>query len=574
MAKILNTGKLIVLGVLAAGIIVFSIFFKDRIITSYAEKGLERIFDEPIRITGLKTSFLSSRISASAVQIGDTAAENIVIDIDAGALIKKRFIIENLSGSIVKRDSDTGEKTDRKETSGEKKNGGFDFSSVIPEAGDLVSEHLKDFAAFREIDNTKILLKEKTDKLKEDTEELKKLSEKLKDKTERLSKTKIKGIKDGTKTLAEISGLIKEINSAVKKTSELKKEIDRGVSSVREAEKKIKDAAEEDYGTIDSLVSDPGGSAKDFASEYCREILERKTGKFYPLISRGMEILNNIVSSEKEKSKKEYKRNGRTVYFKTAELPRFLLKKAYLTFGGNRITVEITNVSSDPGLLPSPDASFNLNYKSDSSSAEVHGKVSFDGKKYGGLSVTGNINNFTVSTDEFSGRYSGTGTFVFDSGKDLTGNGTIHLKEGSVRNPGGKNIIDDLNKALADPGGYDISAEIFTNGKKTRIKVSTTLDDIVKNIIKQEAARTAETLRKRAKEEYKKQLDSKMEEIRPYLDDLDSIKSEAEEISKEFGGYSRELRSTQSRIEKEMAGFSPSGLDKIKDAADSLKLPF
>ncbi len=576
MARILNTGKIIVLGILAAGIIVFAIFFKDRIITSYAEKGLEKIFNEPVHITELKTSLLSSRISISTVQIGDTAVENIVIDLDAGALLKKRFIIENLRGSIIRRDSYTGGKTDKKETSGEKKDGGFDFSSVIPDAGALVSDHLKDFAAFREIDNTKILLKEKTDKLKEDTEELKKLSENLKDKTESLSKTRIKGIKDGTEALAEISGLIKEINSAVKKTAELKKEIDKGVSSARKAEKRIKDAAEEDYGTIDSLVSDPGGSVKDFASGYCRQILQEKTGKYYPLVKKGMDILNRIAADKNSSKKGEeaYRRKGRTVYFKVEKLPRFLLKKAYFTFGGDRIIIKISNVSSDPELLSSPTASFVLNYKSGSSSANTEGKVSFDGGKYSKLSFTVDINDFTISANEFSGRYSGTGTFVFNSRKELTGNSTIHLEEGSVSNPDGKEIIDDINKALADPGGYDISAVLFTNGKKTRIKVSTTLDDIVKNIIKQEAERTAETLRKRAKEEYKKQLDSKMKEIQPYLDDLDSIKSETEEISKEIRQYSRELRSTQSRIEKEMAGFSPSGLDKIKDAAGSLKLPF
>jgi len=93
-----RTGKLLLFGLIFGALILFNIFFKDKLIERVMENSLEMVFKAKVEITGLRASLLKGSLSFNALAIGDkdhpmtnlVETGPVTIDIRTWQLLRKK----------------------------------------------------------------------------------------------------------------------------------------------------------------------------------------------------------------------------------------------------------------------------------------------------------------------------------------------------------------------------------------------------------------------------------------------------------------------------------------------------
>ena len=101
----MNRGKTIIFLLILLAVTVFSLFFKDRLMTRAAERGLEAVFGAQADILGLRFQPLRGKIALDglAVTDADAAERNLfelgrtVIDVNLNQLFRRRLVLEEVS---------------------------------------------------------------------------------------------------------------------------------------------------------------------------------------------------------------------------------------------------------------------------------------------------------------------------------------------------------------------------------------------------------------------------------------------------------------------------------------------
>jgi uncharacterized protein (TIGR03545 family) len=101
----MNRGKRIVFLLIILAVLVFSIFFKNRLVTRAAERGLEAVFGAQADILGLRFQPLRGRVALEALAVtdADAAERNLfelgstVIDLNLNQLLRRRLVLEEVA---------------------------------------------------------------------------------------------------------------------------------------------------------------------------------------------------------------------------------------------------------------------------------------------------------------------------------------------------------------------------------------------------------------------------------------------------------------------------------------------
>lgn len=569
--RILNKGKLTILAVIITGVLVFSFFFKDRLITKGMENGLSKVLKTEVRIENLKSSILNLSLSMDSFEADNIRIDNISVDMEATALLKGSFIVEDLSGTLVSwglesKNSNSNGDIDKPDD----KLIDFDFATLIPDPGNFVQDHLSDFAAFDRIEKSQGELERDSAELKRELAELQKGADTIKKLSGSISQSKVSSAKEGLALLKKVSETEKEISSVQSQSTALRKSLQEKLEKAAEDKKGITESIENDYSKLDSVLSNPSGAGKDFISGYTGALLKEKTGKFYPLIAKARAAIKNLTSKKQEVTKKERNR-GRNVYFPVKDLPRFLLKKGVFSTADGNITVNLLNISSDPELIEK-NPTFHVTYKESPSSAVIEGEMVFPEDEPVETNIRMALSNFPVSRDQFSCSYNADGEF-FLSGDDMfTGSSNMTVFNLLLKKSDKTVLLSNLNRLLAEYDQHSVQASFKGEKGNIHIKVKTSLDKIVEDASRIALGEASAAIKKKAKEEYNALLSSSMDKWGVSLDALKSENLEMEKINKEISGYRRVLDSRKEIIKKDIAKYS--GTDAVKDAAGALKLPF
>ncbi len=558
--KIINKGKVIVLLLIISAALIFGFLFKDKLITSMLEKGMEKILSTDVEITELKAGIFSSNLTIGRLTAGNTEFRDINIDIDTKALLRKSFIIENISGTIYSFKAEENKSPDADKTGFEKEFPGLNLSAIIPDPGDFITSHLKDFEAFGAIEESKARISDSYNELKQDTEELRERTKKIKVSTGEITKTRITSADEGLKLLEQIASVSKEIRDAEREAAALKQSVEKKTAAAKSDKKIIEESINRDYGMIEGIIADPASAGKNFVSDYTAKLLEEKTGRYYPLIVKSVSILKNLAS--KESGEKSYSRgNGRTVYFPVTKLPRFLLKNAAFKTSDGSVRLSFSSLSTDPGLVPGP-ASFSVSFSSPPSEGKVNGSISFTADGNITVNADAELSDYSISNSRFACTYDADGTFTLKGNGELKGNSTLKIRDLVLSGTDDGALIPALNRMFKEQGESTAGIEFMAVKDTVSVKVSTSLDNLVSRAASKLAEKTASDLKEKADGEYKQLLSEKLDKWNDSYSGLKLEGLEAGEIIGNLKEYQKTLDLQKEKIKKEIAGFT--GLNKLK----------
>ena len=355
-----------------------------KVITSTCES----IFEAKCDIDYLNISFINSSFKMKGWQVANKkepmknlfSVESVTFDFDMLQLLKARFVANELS--ILGVDTNTDRKYSgdisarklaklqkKKEKEAKKKakaNEKSAFMISLESKKDAAMGTLKDsVSGLFDQYNPQTILKDVQDNLqtpqvsKEVQDQAKALVEKYKAKPEQI-KTKLDSVQAASQTLtsldvssiqsnpAKIKEVLESANSLKANLESLKKDADTALKDVQNdingaggLATKLQKAIDNDKGLVEKQINkftsiniDTG---KEFISGTFDTIIYQLLGKYYPYYTKAVDMLMEAKNNKKDKVKKEKKQkkaytvkraDGRTVYYKNDEAPKFWIKKA------------------------------------------------------------------------------------------------------------------------------------------------------------------------------------------------------------------------------------------------------
>ncbi len=580
--KILHTGKLAVLGVLIAATLVFSFFFKDKLISKYLGRGLETVLQTPVDISDLHAKILSSRLTIGSLAVVDKddpemyqfVLHDITIDIDSAALLKGKFIIEKLESTGLekgvprrhvqpKNNESTVSVSAKKEAAAPP----FKFPVISLDPKDIINNHKKDFASFTVIEDSKTTLETASQQLKTDTEALNTKFNQFKTKTAPLFTAKVSTVQEGKKLLESVTSAVNGFKTISNSSRNLYSEVNKDTELIKKEKNKINKALNEDFKRIDSFIAEPGSSIKHAASDYAQNLLKEKTGRYYTAVLKGITILKNLSSKKSEKNNYS-RRKGRIVRFPEKKLPLFLLKKASLTMAQNSrtINIDIENISSNAALTHTP-AAFSIDVKNNLSAALLTGSYTQNNPESGELKMTGTLKNFDLDNKSVKGKYNASGNFSLVNASVLTGTADIRLIQAQLKNPQKAPLIKEINTILNSSPNTALKAVFYIDPERSKITVTSSLDSLIQETVNRYLAAVSSSLKKQAKKEFEAQIKPQISAWDSDSSILKNLFKKGSNISTDIENYNKKLAAEEVRIKKELLKLTIPG-------AAGLKLPF
>ena len=377
-----------------------------KIITSTCES----IFEAKCDIDYLNISFFKSTFTMKGWQVANKkepmknifSVESMTFDFDMNQLLKARFVANELSvlgvdtntdrkysGDIsAKRLAKIQKKKEKQAQKKAKENEKSAFMVSLESKKDAAMGTLKDSVTglFDQYNPEKIL-KDCQEQLqtpvvsKQVQEQAKTLVEKYKAKPEEI-KTKLATVQTASEAVinldvnslqsnpTKIKEAIDNITSLKSNLDSLKKDADTALKDIQSdingvggLTTQLQNAIMNDKGIVETQINkftslnlDTG---KNFISGTFDSIIYQLLGKYYPYYTKAVDMLMEAKNNKKDKPKKEKKEKftvaraeGRTVYYKNDDAPKFWIKKA--AGSGPAFAFDATDLTNNMDLTGKP----------------------------------------------------------------------------------------------------------------------------------------------------------------------------------------------------------------------------
>lgn len=622
--------KASVLILIVAAVLIFNFFFKDRLVTSVMESGLESVFNAKVKINKLKISLLRGTISYNTLTIADagntfrnlleTGPAEFKISIEE--LTKKRVKIEEMTLTGVKWNTPrTGDGTIT-ESAKEDTNENNSTSGV---SLDVLSLGANEF-------NFKQLLEEQKDNLisiniiNQGSDEIDAFtqrwegvySEKSKEITELsndilslkfLSIKDIGSIKEGQSMIAEVQDMYLRITETKDGLLVLQAAYQEERQSFSNFEETVKTAINDDIVYLTDLMDFSSGDMRSIASDAAEKYIRNRWNSYYENGLKALEVYERFQNREKKESKKKkglQRGRGRNISFLSPDAPGFLIEHILLSGGdssSSTFSTEIRTVSSEPDKLTEP-LTFLADWVTGQTSVKMDGVV--DMRSDAGIpfrveiespentvSLKDGIPFLNISSLSSKADISGVSIAVKDENTVLT-TLEISLTELDIAQENEEGFISETLKDLLDDlGSIDLLAEILIsrNGLK-EVKVQSDLDDILSDRIgaylKDMSKGVAEELRNSLSgyispyleknqilQSSLKALDADSLDYVSSVDDLKiTLDDKQNELKKQTGSILEEQEAEASRLKAEAEKKAQDEAAKLlKQVKDKIKLP-
>ncbi len=600
--------KLIIVLFIIASILIFNIFFKDRLLTQGIEKTLESIFQADVEIRELNFSLLKGSISYNSLTIADADnnMQNLLetgpseFRIDMKELSKKRVKIEEMSMTGVMWDSprmDDGALDNSGSTESDGSNeddskvfevlaldsGEFDIEALLEDQKsnltslNLINQGNEEIDAFTQKWEGVYSEKDKEiEELETDVEELKLLT------------TQNTGtIKEGQVIALQIKDLYPRVTDTKDGLVALQHDFKEDKNSLMDLKKSINNAVDDDIaylnGMLNLTTSDIGSLASDAAEKYIRN----RWNDYYEKALKAFEIYEKFQINENKEltDEKVFQRDsGRNIYFPSPDNPGFLIEHILLSGSwglSGSFTSEIRSLSNEPDKL-NEGSSFLVNFGSAQSTIKLDGildlrtdsEISFlmEIESPGNfLSMEEGIAVLNISNLNSNAEFIGESKTSKEKNTVITTLDII-LTEIVIEQENEEGFLSEAVKdILSDMNSIDLRAEIGINrdGLET-VKVLSDLDDILSEriggYIKDKADDTEEELRV-SLEEY---LSSSLEDNQTLQSSLAALDVKSLDQISSVNNMENQVNKLKSDAEKKTLDETTKLLDQV---TDKIKLP-
>ncbi|HAE22106.1 MAG TPA: hypothetical protein DCG47_07260 [Spirochaetaceae bacterium] len=527
---------LVAAGILAAGLTVFSLFFMNPLLEKGIETGLEGIFGARAELDGLKFQPLRFRLAIEALRVADAEkpmtnlfeSGKLEFRLNPAALFRGKVYIEEASAASIAlgtpRQSSgalPGKETPPVKAAKEK-----------PESPPLI-----DFARF----DAKALLEQEKSKLavsaayaqsaKAYDEAAARWEGRVEASTAALqnaqqsSKAVLSLDLNSIRTLDQASKAIGDTKAAISAASAVGNEaaaISSGIATDAEAlselSKATRAAFNKDADYLKALVNPKSGAAMAALEPSLRAMLSDKAELY---LDYGIKILDAALklkasggAQDATKDKKSLAARGRTVPFPSVGYAAFRLGllRSDFTVEGSSWAVELKELSSEPELSAGPSAL--LVSMSRANGFAVKNALEADLRSSSKASYTGKADIerlpidlgsalADVGLDGFSGSASGSLSLSGEKDGASAGRLALTVREPNVARPAGS-IGMAVSSALKKTGSVTLDAAWENAGGNERFSLSTNIDAIVEEALRELASSYA----KQASAELEKELRS------------------------------------------------------------------
>jgi uncharacterized protein (TIGR03545 family) len=599
---VLRTGKVSLLVIVIAVILVFNFVFKNRLLELALERGLEAVFSARAEVDDLDFRILSGRISFAHLSVADREQpfRNLFelgateVDLNTVELLKAKVVVTNLESLEI------GWNTPR-QTSGAVAEGGRGEKEVSGDRGQrrglplnlgnldveaLVESQMEKLSSPAQITalNTRLRTLQQqwqltVDKSRADVADL----------SGRIDSVRSIDVRS-LDTVPELQQAVADIREAATALDQVKNDVEavntqinadrEGIEAARSA---FKQAVDADVAYLASLTDLSSGELRNLVSDLVAGYLEQNLGRYYGYAQRIKGYADKLITGGKGKPPDKQRvgrmEGGENIPFAAVVYPRFLLENAGVSVTGmgasETIEGSVQNVSSDPDLVGQP-VTFAFSRTKGERQLSVDGVFDRRSNRKNDLILGVRVANHSVELSEdlenlglrsLSAFYRFHTDFTLSRQADSAdGSGVLDLYDLSVKPTSeqellGRILYETLNSITAVAVEFDYT---FSGGGVSKVAARSSIDEQLSRALKDRVAGIAKQHESRLREEVSARIEAQLEENETLYGVFSELEQTAGGNLADVNAYEAVLAQKRGEVEKRIS-------DSQKQATDAVK---
>jgi len=624
---IFDFSKLILVGLVAAGLFVFVTFFLDGLVRRLTIDALQAIFGARVDISSMYVRPWEGKIYFSGLEIADrenpmtnlVEFKDLQVDVDLGALFGGSVLLNRIvaremnfgtprsySGQL---DPSPQPKTDEVQdgttnTAQESQQPSVDFGALLETPLDqlpfrnLITLTKKSPKELFEEEAAKLqsvtLTQEINTKIQERQtfwqNQVTQTQNQLRTSNERvtaLTRRDVRQIRD----LNELRSFLDQVKQTTNDIQGLETSIRQSVDGIKsdanqinQWRNQIQEAIANDWDYLRSLISLPPGGPVGWVSALIMPEVNRRFGSQIRLARRGLEIARAIQStSDKKEVQPKPERRGQDIPFPTARYPKFLLRLLEVSLGSRneRDLTEflVKDISSQPDLTKKP---YMLSFTRLNQNKELNVTALADLRTNASALFTAKTlmsNEPFALPETFSAaglqNFEGLATWEAEI-QFLSQNGLRLAVKSSILNPKlswvEKNEVTDLvDRILNAANGIRANIDLKLQGADRSLTASTNLDEPAKQEIERWAREKIRQFETNLRRELDNRLAQYLNENRGLLRSFDGSIAQINQAPNQVNEFKKQLGDKQKEVEERIANWAQ---DSIRQNLPPVRLPF
>jgi len=598
---VLRTGKVSLLVIVIAAILVFNFVFKNRLLERALERGLESVFSARAEVDDLSFRILSGRISFAHLSVADREQpfRNLFelgateVDLNTAELLKAKVVVTNLESREI------GWNTPR-QTSGVLAEDGRAEKEVSGDRGPRkgLSLNLGNLDA-------KALVDDQLDKLSSPAQ-ISALNTRLKTLQQQWQLTVDKGRRDvvelsgridsvrstdvrSLNTVPELQQAVADIREAATALGQLKNDaqavntqINAGREEIEAARSAFERAVDADVAYLASLSDLSSGELRNLVSDLVAGYLEQTLGRYYGTARRVKGYADKLITGAKDKrpdkSRVSRRKGGANIPFATVVHPRFLLENAGVSVAGTGTsrTIEgsVQNVSSDPDLLGRP-VTFAFSQIEADRRLSVDGALDRRSNRENDLTLGVQAANYSIELSEgletlglrsLSTLYRFQTDFTLSRlGDTADGSGVLELYDLVLQPAEGQDMLGrTLYETLGSVTTVAVEFDYTFSGRLSKVAARSSIDEQLSRALKDRVAEIAAQYESRLREEVSARIEAQLEENETLYAAFSELEQTAGGNLADVNAYEAVLEQKRSEVEKRISDSKRQATDAVK----------
>jgi uncharacterized protein (TIGR03545 family) len=531
---LVKKGPLVLSALLAAGIVIFALFFMNPLLERAIESGLEGAFGARAEVSFFRLDLFRLRVSMRSLAVADRdepmtnlfETGRIELRLDPASLLRGRVYIEEASAASIALGGPRAVSGALPEAPSGASSGGAGGPKAKKAASSPPSPPIVDFARFdagalleREksklaslaaygkagaaYDDAAKRWKDRASSSQKKVAELAAASRPL----VALEPKNIKSPSDALKAASDVKAMAESAKSTAEEAGAVASGLRSDIAAAAALEKEARSALDRDFDYLKSFVDFRSGVAAGVLEPLIRDLLSDEGEKYFRYGERALGAALSLAKKSgggksAEKPEKVGLGRGRDVQFPSAALPRFRLGHLGASFRQEKASwaVDIREISSEPSLVPAP-SSLEASMLSGRESAEVKAVLDLRKDSSESFSVDARAQGFSVDLgDSFAaagigglkGRASGRLAILGAVEGGFGAKGGIELSEAAAGRVSGA-IGDAIASGLASVKAVKVDVDyVRPRGGADKYSIRTNLDSILAKALSALAARYAD----------------------------------------------------------------------------------
>jgi uncharacterized protein (TIGR03545 family) len=608
---VVRTGKVSLIAILVAAVLVFNFGFKNRLLERALERGLEAVFSARAEVEQLDFRILAGRLFFAHLSVADREQplRNLFelgateVDLNTAELLKAKVVVTNLETREIRwhtpRQSSGALPEDREteQTAGQPAAGRDGFSLDL---GSLDAKALIDAQLAKLSSPVRIA---------ELNGQLQNLQVRWQDTVEqgRADVDELAGRIDSVRSI-DVGSLdtVPELQQAVTDIQQAAAAVDRIGDDLQAAERRIKEDRQEiasarrafeealdaDMAYLSSLSDLSSGELKNLVSDLVAGYLEQSLGRAYGYAQQARSYAERLITRKKEKRGDREEANrmqrGVDVPFATLEYPRFLLENADVSVQGASRVIQGTlqNLSSNPDLIGRP-ITFTFDSTEGQKKLTVEGVLDSRERRDTDLKLGLQAAGFTFELSEgledlglssLAAEYRFRTEFSrFHPEKTVEGQGLLELYDLVLQPASGqKQLGTILYETLGSLSKIDVAFDYAVeSGKPARVAARSSADRQLARALEERLTEISAQYEDRLREELTARMASQIQENEALSNAFGQLVQRADGNLTDAAIYESVLAQKRAEVEKRIADTQKEATDAVKSELESQleKLP-